>query len=725
MFRNPAFRQACFTWLTHLTSHPVADTSQLLDAHLLTDVTIQSDPQYFTDSSLVLPTRSNEPNLDALAQLAHLLLRYFEKELGKSITSRDYIPGVQSMVSSPFDDFWRLVSLVVSATLLSEQNGASKLYEELEEQTQEELQRGIGSMWGSGSVTSLRQLDDLGVSEVSRFSHGTVRLTPPPPPISSGMNSTSSINTTGTQQLVFESALSSMPRIQQQQDSLLFRQQSSVLGEPATLDIQNDAGDTQSLEEEEDSASRIGFESSETEDEPFSDSESYVSEFSQDLENYGGADAVTIGFIGPNPLAAYLFSINLLVYLSTGLYLLLTTKVPPHKSPYFKSYYDLTTVILQVLGVSVVSVILSHCWLQVLRHQTRRVIWVTTLAVPLVGMMICVWVGIQLFKLPGAETLVGYRIRNLLVLGISLVLSLRFIWNISQRRQDIERSSEIIRLACQVLLENQELYALSILVLAFYGVASVVTAIFASRLLLVDTHFWTTTTYMSLSFAWITAVFVQLLRFVTSSTVCQWYFHRHDPEEPPALHTLQASVLASLTSQFGTVVMSASLLFVTKTLHLVELLISWLMGLVSRIIPVGFIWGRRVYLVEGWNSYTLCYAAFTGQGFLESSNRVTSLLRDHRLLHSPVISLIKSTITSITLLLSLVLGYLLGTHAVNQLSLHSALVALVGSLIPFSLLQLVTHVMKCTVEALVVCYAVDLESDTCHSFQVVEAMAVI
>ncbi|KAJ2353726.1 hypothetical protein H4S02_013261, partial [Coemansia sp. RSA 2611] len=162
-------------------------------------------------------------------------------------------------------------------------------------------------------------------------------------------------------------------------------------------------------------------------------------------------------------------------------------------------------------------------------------------------------------------------------------------------------------------------------------------------------------------------------------------------------------------------------------LHLIELGLRWAVSLL-RIIPVSLVSlvvGRPIYLAEGWNSYTAVYAAFSGKGYFESSRAVTELLRKHHLLHSPVVSMIKSSMTCYALLLSLVLGYTLGLQAVDTLSLHSALVAIAGSVMPFALLQLVTHVLSCTVEALVVCYAIDLEVDSCHSLHVAEAMALV
>ncbi|KAJ2343402.1 hypothetical protein GGF43_005710 [Coemansia sp. RSA 2618] len=486
--------------------------------------------------------------------------------------------------------------------------------------------------------------------------------------------------------------------------------------------------------------SMVGFEDSGSDGEEsavgLSDTDSYVSEFSQDLEEYG-PDVVSVGFNGPNAFAAYFYMANMLAYIVTGAYLLFTTSVPQRKSPYFKDYYDMTTAVLKVLLYSGVAAAISIGWVQLLRLQTRKVIWMTTLSVPVVSAATAIWAGTRLFSMPGTEELLGYRIRNGIVIAVSLILAVRFVWSISQRRHDIERSVDIIKLACTVLLQNKELYAFSLLLLALYGSFATVSAIFATRLPLfggfsmVDnsssSHAWGVAGYLLASFAWTSAVFVQLLRIVVSSVVCQWYFHRHDPNEPPALHTLQASTISALTHQLGTVVLSATFLFVAKTLHLVELLLRWVIGLL-RIIPVSLVSlliGRPVYLAEGLSSYTVVYAAFSGKGFFESSRMVTQLLQRHHLLHSPVVSLIKSSMTCYALLLSVVFGYVLGVQAVSSMSAHSAFVAVAGSAMPFALLQLVTHVLSCTVEALVVCYAIDLEVDSCHSINVVEAMALV
>ncbi|KAJ2020679.1 hypothetical protein IW146_001291 [Coemansia sp. RSA 922] len=810
-FREPEFRQACFAWVSRLSGEQISDTADLLDARVLIDITTQADPEYFASASIVLSSRPGEPNIDALAQLARLLLRYFEMGLERPLT-RDCVPGVTSLITPPLDDFWRLLVLVVSVTLLSERNGANELFNELDEHTQTVLERGIGSVWSGGTASHGRQQPqshrrqpsiDMAGSDVSQISsHGLVRLSSSAtsskkrdesrshlqPLLQRSSNesaSNDSFTSVQTSFQPFRSAYSSFPSEQlpfaelahgssglsSRQRSLQSRnlgggdsvmlQQSSV-HEPALLRVTD--ADSQSIgtiastieytrqrgsliglvpsDSEDDDDHRHGLRAEEEDAGVMSDAESYVSEFSHDLEEYG-RDVMTIGFDGPNLFAAYMFLSNTICYVAIGCYLVLTTEVPPRKSPYFKDYYDMTAAIMQVLLASIVSVVLSVIWVQIMRFQTQKVVWLTTLGVPVVGTATAVWAGTQIFRIPGAEELIGYRVRNGIVIAISLILAIRFAWSISQRRHDIERSVDIIKLACNVLLQNRELYAFSILLLAFYGVLAVVSAIFASRLVLIHsagpdsgtgapwlpqlTNIWVVAAYLTASFAWMSAVFVQLLRVVVSSVVCQWFFHRLDPGEPPALRTLQAAVHSAISQKLGVVVVSATILFAAKLLHLIELGLRWAVSFL-RIIPVSLVSlvvGRPIYLAEGWNSYTAVYAAFSGKGYFESSKAVTELLRKHHLLHSPVVSLIKSSMTCYALLLSLVFGYALGLQAVDMLSLHSALVAIAGSVMPFALLQLVTHVLSCTVEALVVCYAIDLEVDSCHSLHVAEAMALV
>ncbi|KAJ1774084.1 hypothetical protein IW140_000615 [Coemansia sp. RSA 1813] len=776
-------------------------TADLVDAMVLIQLTTQSDPDYFTSASLVLPSQLGEPNLDALAQLARLLLRYFEQGMGRLLI-RDYIPGVDSLISEPFDDLWRLTLLVVSATLLSEQNGASDLYDTLDEATQTMLQIGIGGMWGDSqahgsnvNATGSVHVAEPGSQETSRYLPQQQQT---PPRLAGYDVSNDSFTSDQTSMFqMFQSAHSSIQEQHQRHSQssrvsptssslqntrlLLTNSQTqsqrlrSSQAQPALLQIldgeqsvlfEHNTGGSRSsgMDPQELKRSLIGFTRNEDADDDYgtdtdngsdSDTESYATEFSQDLEEYG-QDAVSVGFNGPNAFAAYVFIANALVYIGAGVYLLLATTVPPKKSPYFKDYYDMTVAILQILASSIVSVIISVIWVQLMRYQTRKVVWITTLGVPVVSISTAIWAGIQVSRVPGVEGIVGYRLRNGIVIAVSLILAIRFIWSISQRRVDIERSADIIHISCDVLMQNKDLFAFSFLLLAFYGAFSVASVIFASRItlltgpvagsqgLVVDVveseqnssvldmatqlavrHAWGVAGYLFMSFAWISSVFVQLLRIILSSVVCQWYFHRHEPSEPATLQTLQASTVSALTHQFGTVVLSATFLLVAKVLHLFELVLRWLVGFL-RVIPVSlvsFALGRPIYLAEGWNSYTAVYAAFTGKGFFESSRAVTGLLRKHHLLHSPVVSLIKSSVTCYALLLSIVFGYALGVHAVDMRSLHSAMVAVAGSAMPFILLQLVTHVLTCTVEALVVCYAIDLEVDSCHSVNVAEALA--
>ncbi|KAJ1884324.1 hypothetical protein LPJ81_007111, partial [Coemansia sp. IMI 209127] len=177
--------------------------------------------------------------------------------------------------------------------------------------------------------------------------------------------------------------------------------------------------------------SLIGFTRNEDADDDYatdatdsgSDTESYATEFSQDLEEYG-QDIVSVGFNGPNAFAAYIFIANVLVYIGAGVYLLLATTVPPKKSPYFKDYYDMTVAIIQILASSIVSVVISIIWVQLMRYQTRKVVWITTLGVPVVSISTAIWAGIQVSRVPGVEGVIGYRLRNGLVIAVSLILAI-------------------------------------------------------------------------------------------------------------------------------------------------------------------------------------------------------------------------------------------------------------------------------------------------------------
>ncbi|KAJ1746691.1 hypothetical protein LPJ78_005002, partial [Coemansia sp. RSA 989] len=718
--------------LAKLSGEHIADATELVDAWILISVTIAADPDYFGAASLVIPSHNGKANLDAMAQLARELLRFFEQGLGKQL-ARDRIPGVQSLTAAPFDDLWRLIVLVVAVSLLSERNQASVLYEQLDEVVQTQLRLGIDELWSSDSAghswkTQPLQASGYAASTDSMASAQTSLL---------------------QQQQQFASALSSLRSSSQHSThdakgrlSAATTQQSVY--EPAVLPISQDVPSVATIAPISNDApleqSLIGFDnnsssrSSSSSDE--TDTSSYVSEFSQDLAAYG-PEVVSTGISGPNAFAAYVFIASLLAYAGAGGYLMLFTTVPQRTSPVFKSYYDMTTAIAAVLTSAGVSAGISIAWVHLLRLHTRRLIWLTTLSVPVAGAATAVWACVQLFRISGApvDGILGMQVRSGIVAAIALVLAVRFIWAIVQRRLDIERSVDIIKLACNVLVQNSELYAFSLLLLALYASFSMASAAIATRLPLlfasdsrVPGHVWGLAGFLLTSFAWTSAVFVQLLRAILSSVVCQWYFHRHDPNEPPVLHTLQAATYSALTRQLGTVAVAAAVLLLSKLLHLIELLLRWTMRLL-RAVPLAFVVslavGRPVYLAERWSSFVLVYAAFTGKGFMESSRTVTPLLRRHHLLHSPVVSLIKSSVTCYSLLLSLVFGYALGLQAVLNMSAHAAFVAVAGSAMPFVMLQMVTHVLSCSVEALVVCYAIDLDVQSCHSINVVETLSLV
>ncbi|KAJ2119854.1 hypothetical protein IW147_005543 [Coemansia sp. RSA 720] len=738
--------------ISKLSGERVESTEDLVDARILIDITTAADPEYFATASLVLPSQHNEPNLDALAQLARLLLRYIEQGLGTQL-ARDYVPRVQSLVAPPFDDMWRLLVLVVSVTLLSQRNNAKSLYEELDDVTQTQLRVGIDGMWGEpellvDGVSGPELLIDVGAPGPELL----IDVGASGPDKNSGSAKSSrdgaqnqvtyttaddSMASVRTSLAQYQSAYSSLAGQSQHSAD---REPESLNQEPALLPIteaSQSVGTIASTIGGRYSRSMVGFEESDDEESNdeenavgLSDTDSYVSEFSQDLAEYG-TDVVSVGINGPNAYAAYVYIGNMLAYVAAGLYLLATTNVPERKSPYFKDYYDMTTAVLKVLLYSGLSAGISVAWVHLLRTQTRKVVWMTTLAAPVVSVGMAVWAATQLMLVPGVEGLLGYRVRNIIVIVASLVLAARFAWSITQRKQEIERSVDIIQLACTVLLQNKELYAFSLLLLALYGSFATISAIFATRLPLFSMteaapeHMWGMAGFLFVSFAWTSAVFVQLQRIVVSSVVCQWYFHRHDPHEPLVLHTLQASALSALTQQLGTVVLAATFLFAAKTLHVIELCVRTVVSML-RIIPVSLVTlaiGRPLHMADAWSSYTLVYAGFSGRSFFASSRTVTQLLQQHQLMHAPVVSLIKSTMTCLGLVVAIVFGYVLGVQAVTSMSMHSAFVAVGSSGMVFALQQMATHVLVCTVEALVVCYAIDMEVDSCHSIDVVERMA--
>ncbi|KAJ1958599.1 hypothetical protein EC988_000214 [Linderina pennispora] len=761
-YTEPEFRQACLQWLA---SKEITTIESLADAHILIDAVTQSDPDYFSAASLVLPGRPNEPNLDALAQLARLLLRYFEQALNKQL-ARDYIPSVASLASPPFDDLWRLLALAVAVTLLGEHNNAEQQFDSLDAGTKHVLQDGIEGMWedaedsAQGVMGGSSIVSHVVASPADSIQRVSPRLE------SSNAASADSFASVRTSPQQFQSAYSSFPNQQTlshgderliDADEVLRYSAPSIQQSAAVIDpVIEGTASIESMRSSDllsrfgqltgfdiagsalqvvESDSEVSSDSEEeSDDEEASETESYESEFSQDLATYQPGDGI-LGYGKPSPHAVtkYIFVLNTVAYHAVGIYLLLSTRTPSSKSPYFKDYRDMADAVLQVIAVSLASVVASIAWIQALRHQTRKVVWMTTLAVPLVGLSMAVWAGSQVLAFPGVEGMLGYKIRTGIVSAVSLILAVRFALYVRQQRQDIERSVAVVKLASDVLAETRELFGFAVLLLAMYGVFAIASGIYASRLPLVQSLMGSAgrpgayglPAYLAVSFAWTSAVALQVLRTVVSIVVSQWYFHRHDPGEPPALQTLQAAAVSALTRQLGTVVVSATLLLAVKTMHVAELLVRWAVSLL-RVIPVSLVslaLGRPVYFIESWNSYSAVYAALTGKGFFESSSAVTRLLRKHHLLHSSVVGMLKSSLTSYALLVSVVLGYLLGTKAMQMLSMHAVLVAVAGSALPFAVLQLVTHVVSCTVEALVVCYAVDLEVDACHSIKVAEAMS--
>ncbi|KAF9001388.1 hypothetical protein BGZ52_009985, partial [Haplosporangium bisporale] len=121
-------------------------------------------------------------------------------------------------------------------------------------------------------------------------------------------------------------------------------------------------------------------------------------------------------------------------------------------------------------------------------------------------------------------------------------------------------------------------------------------------------------------------------------------------------------------------------------------------------------------LVENFNNYTLIYVGITGESLFAAARSASKIF--HRNL---LWGLISDVLTKLVLfinatMLSLLTGfaaYIFATHTLK--SPYGYVVGILSSIIPFYITRFFTHIMAITVDATFLCYAIDLDTNTCHS----------
>ncbi|CAO1634595.1 unnamed protein product [Sympodiomycopsis kandeliae] len=187
---------------------------------------------------------------------------------------------------------------------------------------------------------------------------------------------------------------------------------------------------------------------------------------------------------------------------------------------------------------------------------------------------------------------------------------------------------------------------------------------------------------------------------------------------PTARDIVRASFLRATGPSFGTILLAALLLAISRLLILLSILARNLARLLtSPSIPtifhplahLAYLISGTGNVIKGVSDYTLIYAGITGQGFWKSSRRCSRILSRggvKGLMEGLLISTILSLLTISLSFLAGLSGFLFSAHQLHVPS-DAPLVGLLCGIVPYWTLRLGADVLSNGVDTLYLCYAID------------------
>ncbi|KAG0368240.1 hypothetical protein BGZ54_002376 [Gamsiella multidivaricata] len=366
------------------------------------------------------------------------------------------------------------------------------------------------------------------------------------------------------------------------------------------------------------------------------------------------------------------------------------------KDPFFAALYVFALAVYLILGI-------------VLIFTTSPVVWATVLSVPCFAFGIFIWSMVSSFQGPRRDNGgrdpqdTGLTVLSLLPLGIgSLFLSVIYI-----RRQYIARTTAIIELACEILKDNPDMFYVSFGLMAVHVVFTAIWLLFFSRVFLIghvessvgakkwvlEDNFYPIAIYFIFIYLWTSAVLGNVQRVTLANVVSKWYFHRHEPFAYHSSKITEPALINATTTSFGSVCLGGLFIAVLQTTTFL------LKNLAKRLNDSTFplfvfvVTCCRVVqgLVESFNNYALIYVGITGESLFAAARSASKIF--HR---------------------NLLWGLLSGKRTDGAISPYGYVIGILAGIIPYYVNGFFTHIMSITIDATFLCYAIDLDTNTCH-----------
>ncbi|KAF9109821.1 hypothetical protein BGX27_007158 [Mortierella sp. AM989] len=295
-----------------------------------------------------------------------------------------------------------------------------------------------------------------------------------------------------------------------------------------------------------------------------------------------------------------------------------------------------------------------------------------------------------------------------------------------------EQLLESTSLACEILKDNPDMIFVSIGLMLVHAGFTAIWLLFFSRVFLIghveatggskiwvlEDNFYPIAAYSIFVYMWTSAVLSNVQRVTLANVVSKWYFHRHEPFAYHSSKITEPALINATTTLFGSICLGA--LFIAIVQFTAFALRSSAKKLkrssFSLFVFIATCFSIIEGLVENFNNYTLIYVGITGESLFSAARSASKIF--HRNLLWGLISdfLTKLILFIYSTLLSLLTGfaaYVFATHTLK--SPYGYVIGILSGIIPFYITRFFTHIMSITVDATFLCYAIDLDTNTCHS----------
>lgn len=394
-------------------------------------------------------------------------------------------------------------------------------------------------------------------------------------------------------------------------------------------------------------------------------------------------------------------------------------------------YFGFSESYGQILTTLAISFGLGFLWIYLLSRYLRKALWATIFLIP------AAFFAVTIFSLKSAfdggrfesegKWLIPESIISFMLGIISSVL-------VHKKRTNISRSIALVELSFQIIKDNAGIIFISLRILISYFIFCVVwLALFCSLMLIghieknANERTWipdpsspVVIAFFVFMFMWTSVTFSYVERCMISGVVCEWYFHRNDPVRTIAKKDLaKESLKRSLTYTFGSICFASLVLSAIQairlSIHTVRKIGRWVVS-----DTISDLFGSCAEMIEGLvdgvNSFALVYIAFNGTDFCTAAQKCAFLFR-----RNLISAVLFDNITRMLLLFGVYAVSLicfLGTFnfAVDVSgSSYSWFIALIGSLLPFYMLRFCSFILLQVMDAVFVCYVVDLDSNQVNS----------